>query len=199
MSNFIPNETISVNPRDPEWLNHDVKKMLKNQNKIHKKFKRNGYKNEDKIVLDRLRNQCFDIITYAKEKHLKDLGDKLANPATGQKTYWKIVNKFLNKCKVPRIHPLLIQDKYITNCKDKAVLFNNYFTSQCSPIVNDSELPVMNYRTNETISSFLITSEEITEIIASLNINKAQGPDNISASMIKLCGQHLCVPLTNNF
>ena len=53
----------------------------------------------------------------------------------------------------------------------------------------------MNCRTNETISSFLITSEEITEIIASLNTNKAQGPDNISVSMIKLCGQHLCVPL----
>ena len=68
MSNFIPNETISVNPRDPEWLNRDVKKMLKKQNKIHKKFKRNCYKNEDKVVLDRLRNQCFNIITNAKEK-----------------------------------------------------------------------------------------------------------------------------------
>ena len=195
MSNFIPNEVITVRPRDPEWLNRDVKKLLRKQNKIYKKFKKNGYKNEDKVVLDHLRNQCFDAINKSKENYFKDLGDKLANPTTGQKMYWKIVNKFLNKCKVPRIPPLLVDDKYVTNCKEKAALFNNYFSLQCTPFMNNSVLPTMTFRTNSKINSFEITLNEISDIITGLDINKAHGPDNISVNMIQLCGQHLCIPL----
>ena len=73
--------------------------------------------------MDRLRNECFDAIKNAKEKYLRDLGVKLADPTTGQKIYWKFLNKFLNKCKVPRIPPLLVQDKFVIDCKEKASLY----------------------------------------------------------------------------
>ena len=39
MSNFVPNEIITVRPLEPEWLNRDIKKFLMNQNKIYKKYK----------------------------------------------------------------------------------------------------------------------------------------------------------------
>ena len=32
--------------------------------------------------------------------------------------------KFLNKCKVPRIPPILFNGKYVTNCIQKASIFN---------------------------------------------------------------------------
>ena len=123
------------------------------------------------------------------------MGVKLADPNTGQKVYWKILNKFLNKCKVPRIPPLLVQDKFILDYKEQSSIFNIFFTSQCTPLLNDSELPALNFCTNSRISSFEITRMEINEIISALNINKAHGPDDISVNMVKLCGQHLCVPL----
>ena len=123
------------------------------------------------------------------------MGVKLADPNTGQKVYWKILNKFLNKCKVPRIPPLLVLEKFIIDFKEKASLFNIFFMSQCTPLLNDSELPALTFCTNSRISSFEITHMEINEIISALNINKAHGPDDISVNMVKLCGQHLCVPL----
>ena len=195
MSNFVPNEVKTVCPREPEWLNRNIKRLLRNQNKIYKRYKRNGYKNEDKVIMDRLRTECHEAITNAKEKHFRDLGAKLADPTTGQKTYWKILNKFLNKCKIPRIPPLFVQDKFITNCKEKAVIFNTFFTSQCTPLPNNSELPTLRSLTNSRISFFEITSNEINDIITGLNSKKAHGPDNISVNMVKLCGKHLCVPL----
>ena len=131
----------------------------------------------------------------AKQKYLIDLGSKLADPSTGQKTYWKILNTLLNKCKIPRIPPLFIQEKYVTDCKDKATLFNDFFTSQCTPFVNDSVLPELNYRTNSRISTFEISRKEIEDIIIGLNSKKAHGPDLISVKMVKLCGQHLSLPL----
>ena len=195
MSNYVPNEVKKICPREPEWLTWNVKSMLRKQNRIYRKYKNNGYKNEDKIILDRFRNECFNAITNAKEKYLRHLGDKLADPTTGQKTYWKILNKFLNKCKVPRIPPLIVNDKFIIDYKEKASLFNTFFASQCTPLLNDSELPNLIFLTNSRINSFEITHDEIKNIISGLSTNKAHGPDKISVNMIKLCGQHLCVPL----
>ena len=80
----------------------------KKKNKVFKRYKNNGYKNEDKVVVDRLRNECQDAIVNAKENYYKNLGIKLADPTTGQKSYWKILNKLLNKCKIPKIPPLLV-------------------------------------------------------------------------------------------
>ena len=172
-----------------------MKNLLRKQNKIYRKYKNNGYKNEDRIILDRLRNGCFDAISNAQEEYLRKMGTKLADPTTGQKTYWKILNKFLNKCKIPRIPPLLVDNKFIIDYKRKASLFNTFFTSQCTPLLNDSELPPLILRTNSRINSFETTHDDINKIIAGLNTNKAHGPDNISVNIIKLCGQQLCVPL----
>ena len=49
--------------------------------------------------------------------------------------------------------------------------------------------------TTSRISSFEINVNEINEIITGLSSKKAHGPDLISVSMIKLCGDDLCVPL----
>ena len=87
MSNFVPNEVRTVNPREPEWMNNNIKKLLRKKSKVFKKYKKNGYKNDDKAIVDRLRNECQEAIVNAKESHLKNLGSKLADPTTGQKFY----------------------------------------------------------------------------------------------------------------
>ena len=125
------------------------------------------------------------VITDVQEKYFTDLGAKLAAPSTGQKVYWKILNKFLYKCMIPRIPPLFVQDEFITNCKENASIFNIFFSSQYTPLSNDSELPTLRFCTNSRIS----------DIITGVNAKKAHGPDNISVNMLKLCGEHLCVPL----
>ena len=126
---------------------------------------------------------------------MENLGSKLADPTTGQKSYWKILNKLLNKSKISKIPPLLVNGKYITNCKEKASIFNDFFSSQCTPFANDSVLPDIRFHTAKRINTFQITLANINEIINGLNVKKAHGPDLISANMVKLCGLHLCVPL----
>ena len=195
MSNFVPNKTIKIKPSEPEWMNGDIRKMLKKQNRIYKKFKNNGFKEEDKVNLEAIRKECAEAIEMSKEKYLLNLGNKLCDNRTGQKSYWKIVNNLLNKCKIPRIPPLLVDDKFITCVKEKAALFNNFFVLQCQPFQNLSVLPNFFLRTDKEIHSFDISEEEILNILTSLNANKAHGPDNISVNMIKLCGTDLAAPL----
>ena len=53
MSNFIPNEVKTIRPREPEWMNNNIKNLLRNQNKVYKRFKNNGYRDIDKVDLER--------------------------------------------------------------------------------------------------------------------------------------------------
>ena len=59
---------------------------------------------------------------------------------TSPKSYWSIFKTFLNNKKVPCIPRLLHDDKFITNFKEKAEIFNNFFAKQCSLINTNSDL-----------------------------------------------------------
>ena len=85
--------------------------------------------------------------------------------------------------------------EFITDCKHKATIFNNYFAEQCTLFQTDSVLPPLIYHTTSNLSSFDIRTEEIKDILKVLKTNKAHGPDNIAVSMIQLCGDDICVPL----
>ena len=61
-----------------------------------------------------------------KEKYYSRIS-KMMNPLTNKKTYWSILKSFLSNKKIPCIPPLFHQNRYITKCKNKAELFNNFF------------------------------------------------------------------------
>ena len=118
MSNFIPNKTVTIKPKDPPWITKSLKTMLNKQTRLFKHFKKHGYKSEDKKRLDSYRDECKKSIDNSKESYLKLLGLDLADPKTSTKAYWKIMNKVMNKCKSPRIPPILSDNNFIFNCKD---------------------------------------------------------------------------------
>ena len=123
----MPNEKKTIRPSEPPWFSNNVRRRLNKHNKIYNKFKKNGFKDEDKVIFEDSKTEINKFIQNVKENYLKMEGAKLADPKTGQKSYWKIMNRFLNKCKVPRIPPLFQNSKFITDCTEKASLFNSYF------------------------------------------------------------------------
>ena len=62
----------------------------------------------------------------SKQDYLCKLGNELSDNCTGQKTHWNIINSLLNKCRIQRIPLLLIDNKIVTSCTEKATHFNNY-------------------------------------------------------------------------
>ena len=148
MSTFIPNEIKKCSPRDPPrdppWITSHLKTLLNKKNRLYKNYKRHGYKAEDKVRLDVFRIECQQTVEVAKISYLANLGDKLNSANTSQKSYWKIINRVMNKCRSPKIPPLLANNLFILNCKEKAKHFNDFFSQQCKPIVNSSVLPINN-------------------------------------------------------
>ena len=195
MSNFIPNETKMTKPRDNPWINKTLKAMINKKNRLYKNYKRHGYQENDKIRLDNFRIEVQQAVDDAKKAYVSSLGNKLHNQGTNGKAYWRIINNVLNRSKAPKIPPLLIDNKFIIDCKEKASLFTKFFCKQCTTVLSNSVLPPLTYRTNSRMDSFPISSEDIIKIIQKLNPNKATGSDRISAQMLILCGDTAAIPL----
>ena len=66
----------------------------------------------------------------------------MMHPMASLKTYLSILKTLLNNKKITCIPALLQGNKYVTDFKKKAELFNLFFSNQCSIIDNSSELPL---------------------------------------------------------
>ena len=135
------------------------------------------------------------LVEDAKNKYFFNIGRKLSDPSTGTKKYWSLVNKILNKAKIPEIPPLLENDIFVLDFASKAQIFNDYFILQCTTLDTGSEIPSDISVTATQLRDFVISDDKILKIIRNLNQNKAHGWDEISVRMIKLCDESLTLPL----
>ena len=106
-----------------------------------------------------------------------------------------MINKILNKAKIPEIPPLLEDDIFVLDFASKAQIFNEPFVLQCTTLDTGSEVPNELPVTASQLQEFIIFDDKILEIIRNLNPNKAHGWDGISVRMIKLCAESLITPL----
>ena len=82
------------------------------------------------------------------------MAEKLDNPFTAQKANWPILSNFLGNRKILNIPPIIVNDFVVSDFTTKANQLNNFFPSQCSPVVNSSTLPKFCYKTQKQISYF---------------------------------------------
>ena len=196
MSNYIPHETIICDDRDPPWINKDIKQLILDKNHAYKSYIRNDKSLQFFNQFQFLQTKLSSLIEESKNQYYTRLSHKLLDPKTSQKSYWSILKTFLNNKKIPCIPPLLHQDKFVTDFKEKTNIFNNFFANQCSIVSNNSELPViLTRKTHESLSTIDFSTDDILKIIRNLDPNKAHRHDMISIRMIKIGDTSICRPL----
>ena len=193
--NFIPNESKRFVPRDPPWITKPLKTLLNRKNRLFKNYKKHRYKKEDRVRLVAFRIECKKAVEAAKLSYLTNMGNKVNDSGTSQRSYWKIINRMMNKCRAPKIPPILINNQFILNCSEKAKHFNDFFSQQCKLIINSSVLPNPNLLTDRKIDHITIENDEIISLIRNLDPNKATGSDGISGQMLLLCDDSVILPL----
>ena len=125
-------------------------------------------------------------VEESKPTYYSRLSDKLLDTKTSPKLYWSILKTFLNNKNIPCIPPLLHKGKFIMEFKEKAELFNHFFSKQCSLVNNNSKpLFVLTKKTCKSLSFFQFSAYGILKIIRNLNPNKAHGHDNDNYSNVK--------------
>ena len=95
----------------------------------------------------------------------------------------------------------MVDNKFVTDMKTKANIFNELFAEQCTTMKNNSMLPVNQIFLTQSsrLVSLDFNEDKIVKIISALNIHKAHGHDGISIRMIKICDISLLKPLIAKF
>ena len=196
VSNFFPHELIVCDEKDPPWFNGKIKSLINEKLRTYNAYRKNIGNSQLRKNLSSLQQRLRDLIDDSKQKYFLRLTQKLNTIQKSTKAYWALLKFFLNNRKIPVIPPLFYENKFITDFKEKAELFNSFFTKQCSLIKNKSKLPLQLYfLTDKRLSMVKFVNNDILKIIQNLNPNKAHGHDKISIRMLKLCDDSLCRPL----
>ena len=92
-------------------------------------------------------------------------------------------------------HPLLVNNKIVSDFTKKTNLFNDFFAAQCTPLTNSSVLSsTISFKNHSRPNYISFEKEDILKIIGNFNVNKAHGHDDIR--MLKICDSELVEPLS---
>ena len=196
MEDHIPNKTITIDSNYAPWITPSVKTALRRNHRVFKKWVKRGKIATEKDRVNQIQSETNSIISNAKSKYTNDLGDKICNSNSGTKCFWSAFKTLLNKKKISNIPPLIENNTYITNFKEKTKVFNKFFALQCRPLDIPSFLPTFHSLTNNCLDSITFTITDIVSIIEKLDSKKAHGFDGISISMIKICPSEVSFPLS---
>ena len=139
MSNFIPNEIVPIDDRDPPWINIKIKSLIKNKTEYFK----NGVKPNNPVLIrhfEQMQGALRKNIEISKQKDYSNFFRKLAADKINPKCYWSILKSFLNNIKIPCISLLIHNNQFIVDFKEKSELFNSFFAKQCTHIETGSNL-----------------------------------------------------------
>ena len=132
---------------------NEIKQKPKEKVKVYKKDVKNNFDPGCKQLLDEKTQQPSKLVMDAKERYFREQGKKVLGPSLGAKKYWSILNHFLQKKNIPIIPPLWENGIFVSDCAEKAELFNNFFASQCTPpppLDTGSDLPQFQLKTRHT-------------------------------------------------
>ena len=77
----------------------------------------------------------------SKTKYYIKVANKLSSKELNQKCCWSILKSFLSGKKIPCIPPIIRNDNFIINIREKSGLFYTFFPQRCSLIETSSTLP----------------------------------------------------------
>ena len=142
-------------------MNDERKTIIKMKNWLYQRQRRSG--SLDYNILNAITKNISSVVNSSEyEYHDRHppphyhhpTKKKLNNPKTA-KTYWLILEIFLNGSKIPVIPPLLVGNRLIFDVLAKADLLNDFFSKQCSAIVNNSSLSTnVTFENENRLSSF---------------------------------------------
>ena len=130
LESHVPHKSVVIRPHNKPWMNTSIRKSIRKRNrllKVHLRFNTSYTWGRDR----KQRNQTTSLIRSCKIKYYENLNLKLQDPTLASKKWWGII-KSIHGSKIQPSVPTLLEGSYmITDAKEKACVFNEYFCTQC--------------------------------------------------------------------
>ena len=183
------------------WLNHKIKKLIKERDYFWKKAKQNNtelnwsnYKT--------LRNKVTTEIRRSKVKYHRNLVSE--NSGSPDKI-WITMKKLIPNTKGKSVSQVLmcINGNLSTNFKEIANCFCSFFTNVGKTIVSDLQQTINHYRcpesspfTDKVFNMTETTQEEAAKALQQIYHKKATGLDNILPKLVKIGANQIAYAVT---
>ena len=95
-SNYIPNKWITIDDKDPPWMNDEIRNKMNYRNNFYQQLKKYRLNLTNFDVMNELTSELSSIISQRKNEYYSRLAKKLNDPQTNAKTYWSILKTFFN-------------------------------------------------------------------------------------------------------
>ena len=199
ISKCIPNKTVRIKPREPPWMNNEIKKCIRMRKRTYKKAKRTDnqyYWTKFRTI----RNKTISLIRKCKQNYYDNLATKLKTSNISPRDWWKVLKSFLSTVDKPSIPALNDHGQLVFNNDEKAQILNDFFASQSN--LNEAnkeppELPIHN--PDSILSPTQITPDQVKDILKSLPHGKAPGPDQINNCILSQTSDEISKPLSDLF
>lgn len=188
MHNFIPLSILKT-PKFPRWYSNELKKLIIDKKKHHKKYKISN-RWDDYLTFSSLRTQCKDSMKECYKNHV--LNTELAIPGN-IKTFWNFVNDKRKDCSMPQ--HMFLGNESSDNGSTTVNLFSKHFKSVYKPSLVANNNTEFIFEKTVDIDSCDVSLETVYSKLASLDPNKSPGPDGISPILLKNCRCSLAKPL----
>ena len=84
----IPNKVATIRPTDPPWMHNEIRVLIRQRKRIHKKAK----KNNNALFWSKyrkIRNKVVKVIRSSKINYEKRISELPRNKSTNIETWWK--------------------------------------------------------------------------------------------------------------
>ena len=186
---YIPKIRLK-NRASPPWIDSEVLLLSKKKEHLRKRAHRTNSP-EHWSSYRRLRNNLKTLLNVKYNQYIRDTFDDVSvNP----KRFWGLVR---SRCKNKSI-PNEVCYNNITESspKGKANLFNAFFSSNFLSGISDDVLPNITTFINPRLTNLHVDVVDVRLLLSTLNPNKACGPDNLPAIILKECAAEISPSLT---
>jgi hypothetical protein len=185
----VPNKLSKSKPHLP-WITQEIKRAMRKRDRLHKSAR----SSKDQNKWQKFRTFRNNLTAKIKRSHSDYLTNIIGSSLKSEnpKPFWNYIK--LMKTENTSIPILKSGTKLCSSDFDKAEALNNQFkqafTSETHPLPTLPKSPYL------TIHDLIIDQLGVEKQLKSLNVNKATGPDEISAKLLHLVAHEISRPLT---
>ena len=208
-ANHLPKKTQRFNKykhKKEKWMSSALLKSVVHKNKLYRDWKSTTDNNEHRIKQVNFKTYERILKNMIEESKQKYYFDTFSAQKNDIKKTWATIDEKLNRKKNTADFPeeFLYKEKTITDLKDIANSFNEYFSNIGPSLsekidMSESTMTYSDYLTNPAHSRFSFTpisEKETLNIINNLKNKKSYGIDGISNVLLKSIANEILKPLT---
>ncbi|CAB4022136.1 Hypothetical predicted protein [Paramuricea clavata] len=191
VKNSIPMKVVT-DTNSPPWIDGEVRHLLRKKYAALKRF-RQSRTNAGKQKLRTLSQSVKYLVRQKHRDHLEKVKDSFAeNP----KLFWRY-HKSVRRHRVSNRPEIVFNGETSKTAAHKAELFNTYFSSVFTSPRSSTNLEAVTrsppLRTELQLSDIVISVDEVTDCLKSLDTSKASGPDGWFADYLNNRRQRVVV------